>query len=75
MNKYHHSKKRGCVIVPKLFPTTRKDYFGNISGSFCTTHNADLCRCGFEWGAHYKMEEETKETVETEEVEETEEVA
>jgi hypothetical protein len=53
--KYFHSEAKGCKIKDKVFERRGVDglLVGTIQGSFCKTHQANLCHCGWQWYWHY----------------------
>lgn len=67
-NSVHfHDEQKGCNIR-KTIAYYHKDRWGNSIPIYdikqkCLTHNASVCRCGFEWGWHDVKDWEAKELI------------
>jgi len=55
-SEHYHSTEKGCEVVKQYFFTGRRPE--RLAGSYCRTHNKDLCRCGWEWGWHFGTKSE-----------------
>lgn len=49
---YHPSDSENHKIRNKKFCRTAKGRKSCVQGGFCIIHEADLCRCGWEWKFH-----------------------
>ena len=54
-NKYYHSKDKGCDLLPQIKIREQQGKKYLTRGFKCITHkNKFVCRCGWEFGFHYK---------------------
>ena len=50
-SNYFHSKERGCEFKNRRIQSY--DRHDSIDGKYCLTHQAECCKCGWEFGHHY----------------------
>jgi len=53
-SEYFHSADKGCEIEKRIYYRTireKKSY--KLQGSFCKTHQKEICKCGWEWKFHF----------------------